>query len=122
MHRCIRIIFSLGFHIGTFTVDECIDMLVKRVGHERLTAEGEVRRSFNGDWSPLYQAGYMLGALQLYSLRQEMVENGDWTERQFHDRVLREGQMSIEVLRALLTRKHTLKPGYKASWRFADKP
>ena len=56
MHRCARIIFSLRFHLGQMTPRECIDLLVERVGHERATAEGEVRRSFAGEYSPLYQA------------------------------------------------------------------
>jgi uncharacterized protein (DUF885 family) len=96
MHRCARIIFSIKFHLGQMSPQECIDMLVEMVGHERATAEGEVRRSFNGDYSPLYQAGYMLGALQIYSLRKELVEAGKMTEKQFHDRVLRENMMPIE--------------------------
>ena len=118
MHRCIRIIFSLQFHLGNMTPEECIDLLVKRVGHERQTAEGEVRRSFSGEYSPLYQAAYMLGALQFYALRREMVENGHWTEKEFHDRVLHCGQMPIEMLRALL-QNMKLQPDYEASWRFA---
>ncbi|HEY8551102.1 MAG TPA: DUF885 family protein, partial [Vicinamibacterales bacterium] len=59
MHRCARIIFSLSFHLGTMTPQEAIDMLVDRVGHERDSATGEVRRSFNGTYPPLYQAAYM---------------------------------------------------------------
>ena len=58
MHRCARIIFSLSFHLGKMTPDECIDFLVKRVGHERENAVGEVRRSFTGGYGPLYQAAY----------------------------------------------------------------
>jgi uncharacterized protein (DUF885 family) len=46
MHRCARIQFSLGFHLGRLTPEECIDYLVERVGHERENAEAEVRRSF----------------------------------------------------------------------------
>lgn len=119
MHRCARIVFSLKFHMNQMTPQECIDYLVDKVGHERATAEGEVRRSFNGDYSPLYQAGYMLGALQIYALRKEMVENGDLSEKEFHDRVLKEGEMPIEILRALLQDKR-LHPGHKAAWRFYD--
>ena len=44
MHRCARIIFSLNYHLGKWTPQECIDFLVDRVGHERANAEGEVRR------------------------------------------------------------------------------
>ncbi|CAD0101158.1 unnamed protein product [Aureobasidium mustum] len=119
MHRCARIVFSLKFHMNQMTPRECIDYLVNKVGHERATAEGEVRRSFNGDYNALYQAGYMLGALQIYALRKEMVENGDFSEKEFHDRILREGEMPIEILRALLQDKR-LRPGHKADWRFYD--
>lgn len=117
MHRCARIIFSLKFHLGEMTPQECIDFLVDRVGHERENAEGEVRRSFAGDYSPLYQAGYMLGGFQLYSLRQELVNSGKMTEKQFHDRVLKENQMPIELLRALI-KEQPLTPDFKSSWRF----
>ena len=119
MHRCVRIIFSLNFHLGKWTPQQCIDTLVDRVGHERATAEGEVRRSFNGDYGPLYQAGYMLGALQLYQLRRELVGVGKWSEKEFHDRVLKENNMPIELLRALL-KGEELGSSYKASWRFYD--
>jgi uncharacterized protein (DUF885 family) len=117
MHRCARIIFSIKFHLGQMTPQECIDMLVDMVGHERATAEGEVRRSFNGDYSPLYQAGCMLGALQLYALRKELVDSGTMGEKQFHDRVLRENMMPIELLRGLV-RENDVGPDFKSSWRF----
>ena len=50
MHRWARIIFSLGFHLGKMTPEQCIDFLVDRVGHERENATGEVRRSFSGSY------------------------------------------------------------------------
>ena len=117
MHRCARIIFSLKFHLRQMTPQECIDLLVDKVGHERSTAEGEVRRSFNGDYTPLYQAGYMLGGLQLYSLREELVSSGKFTEKEFHDRILHENWMPIELLRALI-REKPVTPDFKASWKF----
>ncbi len=87
-HRCARIIFSLNFQLGKWTPQQCIDFLVDRVGHERASATGEVRRSFGGDWSPLYQAGYMMGALQLRELHKEDVTSGKMTDpgisRQHH--------------------------------------
>ena len=121
MHRCARIIFSLKFHLGQMTPQQCIDLLVDMVGHERSTAEGEVRRSFNGDYGPLYQAGYMLGGLQIYSLRQELVIKGKMTEKQFHDRILQENEMPIELLRALI-KGQALTSDLKASWRFYKLP
>ena len=120
MHRCARIVFSLKFHLGQWTPQQCIDFLVDRVGHERSTAEGEVRRSFAGSYPPLYQAAYMLGALQIRALRKEMVEGGKMGEKEFHDRFLKENEMPIEILRALLNGAK-LKSDFKADWRFYDK-
>ena len=120
MHRCARIVFSMKFHMGQMTPQQCVDFLVEKVGHERATAEGEVRRSFKGDYPPLYQAAYMLGALQIRTLRKEMVEVGKMTEKQFHDRFLTENEMPIEILRALME-GGKLSPDFKASWRFYDK-
>ena len=120
MHRCARIVFSLKFHMGQWTPQQCIDFLVERVGHERSTAEGEVRRSFGGGYPPLYQAAYMLGALQIRALRKEMVEGGKMGEKEFHDRFLKENEMPIEILRALMSGAK-LSPDFKANWRFYDK-
>ncbi|RJE18126.1 hypothetical protein PHISCL_09542 [Aspergillus sclerotialis] len=117
LHRCARIIFSIKFHLGLMTPEDCIDLLVDKVGHERSTAEGEVRRSLTGDYSPLYQAGYMLGALQIYSLRKEMVDTGRVAEADFHDRFLKENRMPIELMRALIQDRE-LRRDYKPSWRF----
>src|SRR5690606_25981878 len=33
-HRCARIVFSLKYHLGQMTAQECIDYLIQRVGHE----------------------------------------------------------------------------------------
>ena len=114
-HRCARIIFSLKFHLGQMTAPEAVDFLVDRVGHERKNATAEVRRSIAGDYSPLYQAAYMLGGLQLRSLRQEI--GGTMTDREFHDAVLRENAIPIDFIRAILTQK-TLTRDYSPSWRF----
>jgi uncharacterized protein (DUF885 family) len=121
-HRCARIIFSLNFHLGKMTPQECVDFLVDRVGHERENAAGEVRRSFKGDYGPLYQAGYMLGGLQLRALHKDLVEDGKMTNRQFHDAVLKENFAPVELIRASLT-KQPLTKEFKSSWKFyGEKP
>ncbi|KAI8173593.1 hypothetical protein KHU50_004594 [Colletotrichum sp. SAR 10_65] len=119
MHRCARIIFSLKYHLGEMTPQECVDLLVDWVGHERSNAEGEVTRSFGGDYSPLYQAGYMLGAFQMYGLREEALMKGLMGEKELHDKILRANTMPIELLRALVLNK-PLTPDYTAKWRFYD--
>ncbi|KAI1798814.1 hypothetical protein F4811DRAFT_154179 [Daldinia bambusicola] len=121
MHRCARIMFSVRFHLGQLDARQCVDLLVDKVGHERATAEGEVRRSLGGEYSPLYQAGYMLGALQLMRLRKEALGNGQekMREKEFHDRILRANVMPIEMLRALVLDKE-LKKDFKSKWRFYE--
>ena len=119
MHRCARIIFSLNYHLGKMTPQQCIDLLVDKVGHERANAEAEVRRSFEGSYGPLYQIAYMIGALEIYSMRKEMVDSGKMPEKQFHDLIMTQNAMPIEILRAKVTGK-PLDKNHKASWRFLD--
>ncbi len=117
MYRCARVIFSLSFHLGRMTPQECIDFLIKRVGHEPENATAEVRRSFSGNDGPLYQAAYLLGGLQLRSLHRELVESGKMTNRAFHDAVLKENRIPIEMLRAILTTQK-LTRNFTSSWKF----
>jgi uncharacterized protein (DUF885 family) len=116
-HRCARIIFSLSFHLEKMTPQQCIDLLVNRVGHEPENAAGEVRRSFAGSYSPLYQAAYLLGGMQLHALHKELVDPGKMTNRAFHDAILKENRMPIEMVRAILTRQK-LTRDFKSSWKF----
>jgi hypothetical protein len=117
MHRCARIIFSFGFHTGKMTPQQCVDFLVDRVGHERDNAAAEVRRSFGGGYEPLYQAAYMLGGLQIRSMRHELVDTGKMTDKQFHDAILHENAIPIEMVRASLENV-PLTRDFKPSWRF----
>ena len=117
MHRCARIIFSLNYHLGKWTPQQCIDFLVDRVGHERANAEGEVRRSFVGGYSPLYQLAYLIGGLQFYAMKKELVDSGKMTYQQFHDAVLHENELPVTMVRAILTNQ-ALPKDYKAEWRF----
>jgi uncharacterized protein (DUF885 family) len=116
-HRCARIVFSLSFHMEKMTPQECIDLLVNRVGHEVDNATAEVRRSFTGNYGPLYQAAYLLGGLQIYSLHKELVGSGKMTNRAFHDAILKENRIPIEMVRALLT-KQKLARDYASNWKF----
>lgn len=118
MHRCARIIFSLSFHLGKMTAQECVDFLVNRVGFERENAAGEVRRSFeSGYYGPLYQVAYMLGALQFRALHQELVGSGKMTDRDFHDAILKMNAIPVEMVRASLT-KQPLDAGFVSNWKF----
>lgn len=119
MTRCARIVFSLNYHLGKWTPQQCIDYLVDKVGLERFSAESEVRRSFTGGYGPLYQLAYMTGALQMYALHNEMVTKGKMTDMQFNDAYLHTGNIPIEMFRAILLNKK-LPENYVAQWRFMD--
>ncbi|MFI5096628.1 MAG: DUF885 family protein [Candidatus Acidiferrales bacterium] len=117
MHRCARIIFSLSFHLGLMTPQQCVEFLVKDVGHEPDNAAAEVRRSFDGSVGPLYQSAYMLGALQFRAMHKELVESGKMTNREFHDAILQENSIPVELLRARLTHQK-LTRDFQSSWKF----
>ncbi|MBK7403978.1 MAG: DUF885 family protein [Phycisphaerales bacterium] len=119
MHRCARIIVSLKFHLGEMTPQEMVDFLVDRVGHERFGAASEVRRYIGGQYSPLYQCAYMIGGLQLRALRHELVDSGAMSEKAFHDGVLAQGPIPIELIRASMA-KQQLSPNTRTSWRFGQ--
>jgi len=116
-HRCARIIFSLSYHLGQMTAQEAIDFLVENVGHERNNATAEVRRSVSGSYGPLYQAAYMLGGLQLMALHDELVDGGKMSDREFHDRVLQNNSIPIDMVRAALT-DIDLTRDHRSEWYF----
>lgn len=116
-HRCARIIFSLSFHLGKMTTAECVKMLVDEVGHEQSTAEGEVRRSFNGTYPPLYQAAYMLGAFQLWDIRREMVDSGKMSDKEFHDAILQIGNMPWAIVREVIAGRK-IPRDFESDWKF----
>lgn len=119
MHRCVRIIFSLGYHLGQYTPQECVDMLVRIVGHERTHAEGEVRRSLAPGTPVLYQCAYMLGGMQFHVLHRELVASGKMSPREFHDRILRGNRIPVEMVRAEIS-DIPLTRDYTTNWRFAE--
>ena len=119
MHRCARIIFSLNFHLEKMTPQECIDLLVNRVGHERDNATAEVRRSFDGSYGPLYQIAYLIGGLQQYAMHKELVDSGKMTNRAYNDALLKENRIPVEMLRAAITNQK-LTRDFVTNWRFYD--
>jgi uncharacterized protein (DUF885 family) len=119
LHRAARIIFSLNFHLGRWSPQQCVDFLVDRVGHERANAEAEVRRTTID--APLYQIAYMIGGLQLRALYRELVESGRMSATDFHDSIMQGGRMPIELVRARLTGQ-SLTRDFESQWRFYGDP
>jgi uncharacterized protein (DUF885 family) len=59
----------------------------------------------------------MIGGLQIAALKKELVGGGKMTEKQFHDRVLKENCIPIEILRLILL-EEPINADYKTKWRF----
>ncbi len=102
MHHSARRIYTLGFHLGQMTADEAVALLIERVGHEPDHACGEVRHLFEGGYGPLCQCAYLIGALQFRALHRELAVQRGMAERAFHDAILQQGRMPIDILRAVL--------------------
>jgi uncharacterized protein (DUF885 family) len=60
---------------------------------------------------------YMMGGLQFQQLHRDLVGTKKMTDLQFHDAILKEGPIPVEMVRAILT-KQKLTNDYKPSWRF----
>jgi len=120
MHRCARIIFSISYQLGQMTVEECIDLLVNRIGHERDIATVEAKAHLSGrayGGKPLAQSSYLIGGLQIRALSRELVDSGTMTAKAFHDAVLLESSIPIELLRAKMINQD-LSPDFTAKWKF----
>jgi uncharacterized protein (DUF885 family) len=117
MHRSARIIFTMNFHLGRWTPKQCVQSLIDNVGFEPDNATAEVRRSFDGSVGPLYQSAYLLGALQFRAMHKELVDSKKMTDRDFHDAILHENSMPIELLRADLENQ-PLARDFKTNWKF----
>jgi uncharacterized protein (DUF885 family) len=119
LHRCARIVVSLRYHLGQMEPAKMVDYLVDEVGLERDGATSEVRRYVRGGYGPLYQCGYLIGAIQIQKLREELEVGRKLTEREFHDALLAHGSIPVEMTRAALA-KVPLTRDFVAAWRFAD--
>jgi uncharacterized protein (DUF885 family) len=120
MHRCARIIFSISYQLGQMSVEECIDLLVNRIGHERDNATVEAKAHLSGrayGGRPLAQISYLVGGLQIRALSRELVDSGTMTAKEFHDAVLRENSIPIELLRSKMT-DQDLTPDFTSKWKF----
>ena len=117
MHRSARVLFTMNFHLGKWTPQQCVQFLMDSVGFDVDNATAEVRRSFDGSVGPLYQCAYLMGALQFRAMHHELVDSGKMSNRQFHDTILHENSMPLELLRADMEELKLTK-NYQTNWKF----
>ncbi|GEM_PF-2011769 len=82
-------------------------------------AEAEVRRSFAGNYDPMYQIAYMIGGMQIHALYKDLVKAGQMEARDFHDRILKEGSVPIRIVKAILL-EESLNRDTVPDWDFAE--
>jgi len=59
----------------------------------------------------------MLGGLQFWALKKELVDSGEMTYKEYHDAVLQENSLPVEMIRATLTNQ-SLNKDFKTRWKF----
>ncbi len=99
--RACRIILDVRMHRGEIGVEDAIRFLVEQTSFEEANARAEVRRY---TYTPTYQLSYLLGKVMLLALRaDEQARLGsDFSLRDFHDTLLRNGSLPISFHRRLL--------------------
>jgi len=63
---------------------------------------------------------YMVGGLQFNALKKELMDAKKMSLKQYHDAILRENKMPIELLRALLMNQPVTRD-FQTNWRFYKK-
>jgi uncharacterized protein (DUF885 family) len=61
----------------------------------------------------------MLGALQLWKLREMVVDSGEMGQKEYHDAILNLGVLPIEMVKAAI-RGEELSRDFKPGWKFYD--
>lgn len=99
--RDCRLILDARLHCGQLSYDDAVQLLVDKVGLDRPSAEGEIKRYI---LFPTMGSGYMLGKQEIVRLRQEVADlQGDaFSLKEFHDTLLSFGIVPLSLLRQLV--------------------
>jgi uncharacterized protein (DUF885 family) len=98
--RACRIIIDVSLHTGKMTVEEAIDLLVKRAGLEPDDAKAEVRRYTQ---SPTQPQSYLMGKLQILEIVDAYKSRFPQASmQQMHDDILRCGSLPPRLMRKKL--------------------
>jgi uncharacterized protein (DUF885 family) len=99
--RCARVAIDLGLQTGSMTQEEAERLLVDGVRLEPVSARAEVEQYRR---RPGYFSGYLLGCDLFLRMRERCEERlgARFSEREFHDQVLRLGPLPLAQLERLL--------------------
>ena len=98
--RAARLVVDTGIHAKGWTYDEALEFFIENVGFnagDNVSADFEISRYIA--W-PGQSASYMVGMLKILALRREAMEllGGNFNIKEFHDVVLSNGSMPLDVL------------------------
>lgn len=101
--RAARCLIDAGIHTRGWTRQQAIDTLLAHTTMNRSIVEGEVDRYIS--W-PGQAPSYMIGRTEIMRLRQMAKDSlrDRFDIRQFHDRVLENGTVTLPMLRANISR------------------
>jgi uncharacterized protein (DUF885 family) len=101
--RAARCLIDAGIHTRGWSRQQAIDTMSAHTTLDRTIVEGEIDRYIS--W-PGQAPSYMLGRNEIFRLRQMAKDSlGDRFDiRQFHDRVLENGTVTLPMLRENITR------------------
>jgi len=99
MWRACRLVVDTGIHIEGWSRDRAIDYMLANTALTRHNVEAEVNRYIT--W-PGQALAYKVGELTIKRLRAkaEAALGPKWDERAFHDAVLENGPVPMDVLEA----------------------
>ncbi len=101
MWRAVRLVIDTGMHHKHWTRDEAIDFFARNTAKTMLDIENEVDRYIA--W-PGQALAYKIGELKIQELRRIAEERlgEDFDIREFHDVVLRNGAVTLDVLEEIV--------------------
>jgi len=98
--RAVRVIVDAGLHAFDLPFDAAVNMLIEKVGMERVNAEAEVKRYV---YTPTQPMSYLVGKELIMRLRADfMKKNAGAAPRLFHDRVLSCGSQPAGIVREMV--------------------
>lgn len=101
--RAARLVVDPGIHALGWTREQAVEYLVANTGEPRSVAENEVDRYI---LAPGQATAHMVGMLEIRRLRElaERALGGRFDVRDFHDRVLEDGTVTLPMLREKIQR------------------
>lgn len=97
--RATRILIDIQLSCGTMDYNAAVALLMEKTQMSQSAAEGEVNRYTH---SPSYQLSYLVGKELIRTLKTDVAthEGAAFSERDFHNRLLRAGSIPVTMIRS----------------------